>query len=346
MKQRTIRQRRSRRSNASGGTLVLIVVFLVALFAFAGLSIDVGNVYMQRARIQEAGDSAAMASVVDWAEGSASGVVAQRARTFASANGVPTNEVKTVRVGFWDPSARTFTAAGTFTSSQIPAVEVTNQRVVPMHFARVVGMPSMSPKTVSVAAVVAANGASGVIPFGVCDASGVIAASMCTPVTFKVDSGGAGTNLCLLGPGQFGALDLEGNSGTDFKTYIKDGFPGTISVGCTVKSLPGDKTGPIKSSLNDRLQGLPAYNCTVSPPSAPPDNARLAILPKVETLDVSGSKTVCITGFYVVSLDNIINAKGGQVQVEAKFLNAYNGTAVDPSKRCEAGALCGVALVK
>ncbi len=348
MKHRTIENgSRGCQAKQHGGTLVLVTVFMVALFAFAALSVDVGNVLVQRTRIQEAGDSAAMASVVDWATGATSGIVAQRARSFASTNGVLSNEVKTVRVGKWDQTTRTFTEQATLTSSDIPAVEVTNQRLVPLYFARILGLPSMSPRSVSVAVVAAANAAGGVIPFGVCDTSGEIAASRCDPVTFKVDTGGGGTtNLCLLGPGNFGALDLGGNSGKDFTYYIEHGFPGTISVGCTYVSLPGNKVGPIRKSLDNRLQGVPPYTCTVDPPSPPPDNPRLAILPKVETLDVSGAKQVCITGFYVVVIDDVKNTKGAQIQVEARFLNAYSGTEVDPSKKCEAGELCAVALVK
>jgi Flp pilus assembly protein TadG len=346
MKQKNVQQLSACKSKERGGTLVLVAVFMVALFGFAALSVDVGNVLVQKTRLQEAGDSASMASVVDWADGATADTTAQRARNFASLNGVPTNEVKTVRVGRWDQTTRTFVAKDPLGATDIPAVEVTNQRVVPMYFARVVGFPSMNPRTVSVAAVAAASGATGVIPFGVCDVSGSIAQSRCSPVTFKVDSGGTGTNVCSLGAGNFGALDLGGNSGQDFTGYIQDGFPGTIHIGCTYDSLPGNKTGPIKKTLDDRLKGVPAYTCTVSPPSPAPENPRLAILPKVETLDVSGKKTVCITGFYVVVIDNIINAKGGEVQVQARFLNTYDGSEIDPSKKCQAGELCGVSLVK
>ena len=58
----------SNTDNERGGTLILVTVFMIALFAFSALSIDVGNVLVQRARIQEASDSAALAAVVTWAK--------------------------------------------------------------------------------------------------------------------------------------------------------------------------------------------------------------------------------------------------------------------------------------
>jgi hypothetical protein len=347
MKQRTIRQRRSRRAQASGGTLVLVVVFLVALFAFAGLSIDVGNVYMQRARIQEAGDSEAMASVVDWAKGSASGVVAQRARTFASANGVLTNEVKLVRVGIWDQANRTFTEAGTFTSSQVPAVEVTNQRVVPMHFARVVGMPSMSPRTVSVAAVAAATGAAGVLPWATCDS---LVPSRCTTVTIQIKDSGE-ENACLGGgpfSGNFGQISLGGSGASIYKDNIVNGYGGILRVGDCVYTDPGVSWGPTKSGIDDRLKNQTPYVCTgTSPPPVqdadPKNDKRQGYVPKVTTLDVSGKKQTCITGFYTVSLDGYNNSSKA---VTVTFIEAFGGTEIDPSKPPVPGELSGVTLVK
>ena len=47
--------------NQRGSTLVMIAIFIVALFGLAALAIDVGNVYMHRNRIQDAIDSGALA---------------------------------------------------------------------------------------------------------------------------------------------------------------------------------------------------------------------------------------------------------------------------------------------
>jgi len=343
MKQETIRQIKSRQSKERGGTLVLVTVFMVALFGFAALSIDVGNVYVQRTRLQEAGDSASMASVVDWATGSTADVVAQHARSFASANSVLTNEVKTVRAGVWDDATRTFTEKATFTSSEVPAVEVTNQRTVPMYFGRVVGTPAMSPRTVSVAVVAAGTAAAGVLPWAVC---GDYTPNKCDTLTleFFQIGGSAGGNTCSTGSGgnsgNFGQLDLSGG-GNDYQSLIANGFGGVLRVGDCVQTDTGVSAGQTKSGLEDRVGGLPAYNCTATSP--PPGNKRLGIVPKVATLDVKGVKNVCITGFYIISIDGYAN--NGK-EVYARFLEAFTGTEVDPSTPPVVGGLNGVALVQ
>ncbi len=349
MKHRTVESgSRGRQAKQHGGTLVLITVFMVALFGFAALSVDVGNVLVQRTRIQEAGDSAALASVVDWATGGTALTVAQRARSFASANGVLTNEVKTVRVGKWDDSTKTFTEQASITSSDVPAVEVTNQRAVPLYFGRVVGLSSMNPRTISVAIVGRANAAAGVLPWAVC---GDYTPTKCEQLTlefFKVGSG-TGGNSCYAGPtgnsGNFGQLALgsvDGSKGNNYEDLIINGYGGVLRVGDCVYPDCGVSAGQTRSGLNTRLDGVPPYVCTETSP--PPGNKRLGLVAKVKTLDVNGcSEKVCITGFYVISIDGYSN--NGK-EVYARFLEAFTGTEVDPSAPPILGGLNGVALVK
>ena len=348
MKQESIRQIKSRQSKERGGTLVLVTVFMVALFGFAALSIDVGNVYVQRTRLQEAGDSASLASVVDWANGATADVVAQRARGFASANSVPTNEVKTVRAGIWDDATRTFTETATFTSSEVPAVEVTNQRTVPMYFGRVVGMPAMSPRTVSVACVAAATAAGGVLPWVACD---TFTPTKCATVTVQFqDSSGPGvTNACTGGSGNFGQISLGGSGASVYKNNIINGYGGILRVGDCVDTDTGVSWGPTKQGIDDRMpKPYPAYNCTpTSPPpigDADPNNdKRQAIVPKTTDLDVNGKKKICITGFYTVSIGDYNNSTK---TVDITFVETFTGTEVDPSKPPVPGELNGVSLVQ
>jgi Flp pilus assembly protein TadG len=322
-----------RRSHRDGSTLVLVAVFIVALFAFAALSIDVGNVYVQRARIQEAGDAASMASVVDWATGSTADAVTTEARSFVQANGVSTNEVKTVRCGIWNQATRTFTEQATFTASQVPAVEVTNQRVVPLPFARAVGLSSMSPKTVSVAVAAHANGVINALPWGACSNSVNFVPSKCDVVTVK------NGNDCA-SSGNFGALALGGSGASVYRDNIVTGYPGVLHVGDTASTEPGNMVGPTKQGLNDRLNGVPPYTCSANSP--PPTGARLGVIPIISDMPKNGSGDVQILGFYTVAL--IDSSGSGQVTVE--FVEVFSGTEVDPSKPPVFGQVNGVALVQ
>ena len=70
-----------------GGTLFLVTIFMIALFAFAALAIDVGNVYRQRARIQDAIDAGSLAAVRSWAGGKLPSEVVDVGKTFSTTNG-------------------------------------------------------------------------------------------------------------------------------------------------------------------------------------------------------------------------------------------------------------------
>lgn len=110
MKQRS----RATPSRQKGASLVLVTVSLLALFGFAALSLDVGNIYVARNELQNAADAGALAGarVLYVADGSMVNEGAnEAARETAISNtsqGTPV-EVAIVRRGHWSFSTRTFT---------------------------------------------------------------------------------------------------------------------------------------------------------------------------------------------------------------------------------------------
>lgn len=325
--------RRIQSGRRDGGTLLLVVFFMVALFGFAAMSIDVGNVLVQRERIQESGDSSALAAVVDWATSKVALTADQRARSYAQANGLQASEVESVVVGKWDSATKTFTAKDPLVASEIPAVQITNKRVVPMAFAKVVGLSSMSPRTVSIAVAALATAAGRTLPWAACNNPDNPIPDKCVIINLKNE------NDCT-GPGNFGALALGGTGASNYKDNIVDGYDGVLRIGDIVYTEPGKMVGPTDTGLQDRLQGLPPYVCT--PTSLPPDNKRTAVIPVTTDFGCGGRCGVKILDFYVVALINI----PGSGEVVAQFLEVYNGTEVDPTKPPEIGKLNGITLVK
>ncbi|NQU12161.1 hypothetical protein HQ590_15310 [bacterium] len=334
-----------RPSRRQASALVLVTVFMVALFGFGSLSVDVGNVLLQRKKLHEATDAAAMAAVVDWFKGATPNAVEAMGQAFAVTNGALVTEILAVEPGTWDQASSTFTGPlSTLPPNTVPAVRVTGRRHVDTPFWRVVSFgaaDAMRPFVESIAAVGTANAAANAMPWTVCD---TFVPAKCLSVTLQFKSGGE-TNACSsIGPlsGNFGQLTLPGNSGASwYKNNIAYGYQGTLRVGQCVDTDPGVSWGPTRQGINTRIGGLPAYTCTAD--SAPPPNARLGIIPKTDNLDVSGKKKVCITGFYVVSLDGYSNSKK---TVTATFLEAFGGTEVDPSTPPTPGGWNGVTLVR
>lgn len=321
------------KESRSGATLLTVALSLVALFSFAALSIDVGNVYVQRERIQEAGDAAALAAVRDWATGSSAATIDQVGRVYAGANGVLTSEVVSVSVGRWDNTAKTFTAKNPLASSDVPAVQVTLRRTVPMAFAKVIGTSQMTPRTVSVAIAALANAVSDWLPFGACVDSLTEKHTKCEPIDLQYQQ------FCQ-GLGNFVALNVGTNG---YIANIRDGVPSVLRIGDVVPTQPfaSQQAGELatRQGLQQRMVGVSPYNCTANSPA--PTDKRLFIIPLL-TGNVGAGQPVTIRGFWVFAVDNAGNSQ----QFTAKYLWVFNGSEVDPSKPPVAGLANGLALVK
>jgi hypothetical protein len=321
-------------------TLILVTVFMVALMAFASLSIDVGNVLTQRRYIHEAADAAAIAAVPDWATGSSASQVILVGSAFGQTNSLKQTEILSITPGTWNATSKTFTPnASAFGNNAVPAVQVIAQRNIATPFLRALTLgaqTAMSPKVESIAVAARATAAAGVLPWAACSALGA-APAKCTVITIK--NGGT-----CDGSGNFGALNLVlgGGSGGGSSTYrnnIANGYQGIVRVGDTYHTEPGNMVGPTRQGLLDRLNGAPTYQCDAT--SALPNNKRLAIIPITTDLG-NGSSPVTILGFWTVALGD---PKGGGA-VDVTFLEVFNGTEVDPTAPPVVGQLNGTALVR
>lgn len=329
----------------TGAALLIVTLFMTGLLGFAALTLDIGAVWLQRLRVQEGIDAAALAAVRDWAAGTDDATVIQVAYDFAEANGVRATEILTVEPGIWQHATRTFIGPlANLPPNSVPAVRIVARRSVNTPFWKALSFgtsTNMNPRVESVAIAGRARAAVGVLPWAVCD---TFVPTRCVSITLQFKDGGE-PNACSSGgalSGNFGQLTLPGGSGASwYRQNIAQGYNGVLRVGQCFNTDPGVSWGPTRQGINDRIGGLPAYTCTVSSPL--PTNRRLGIVPKVAELDVSGKKPVCITGFYVVVLDGYENSSKS---VQARFLQAFSGTEVDPSLPPTPGELAGVALVR
>lgn len=103
-----------RRSDAGerGGTIALTAISVAVLFGMAALVIDVGHLYVQKARLQAAADSAATASAHMLPNPTA---VRLEAHAYAAANDYGDQHylhTSDIDLGHWDQNTRTFNTAG------------------------------------------------------------------------------------------------------------------------------------------------------------------------------------------------------------------------------------------
>ena len=143
------------RRDESGVTLVMVTLFIVVLFGFAALSLDVGNVYREQRKLNNATDAGALAGVLKFPDQTKA---INDARAVAFANGATGGEIQNgarngfpgdIQVGWWDVDNRIFVAGAT----PVNAIRVPARRTVPLYFGKVVGLGVMKPAVSSVALV-------------------------------------------------------------------------------------------------------------------------------------------------------------------------------------------------
>ena len=167
---RGIRQSAASVSDQEGSTLILITVFMVCLFGFAALTIDVARVYKEKRHEQFGTDAGAYAGVIMLTNPPANGAMSaatQEATDVSGANGVTSSELTSgggVQVGVW---ANGQFIPNTITNGYYTAVRVPAKRNVGMTFAKVVGFGSMNPAVQSIADLESVGRVANAVPFGV-----------------------------------------------------------------------------------------------------------------------------------------------------------------------------------
>jgi len=301
--------KRPRRNLESGSVIVLMALSLVALFAFAALSIDLSHVYQQERDLQSATDVAALAAVIPLtnaptatATGAASpNDVIYRGLTVAQANGVSLSEIEagavsntgTIQVGHWDTNSASFDP--TAAQANWNAVRVTARRSVSLAFGPMIGMSHMSPGAHSIAMSGGLGSASGgngggLIPFGVDELQATNAFYSPYTVCKKTDVGGTG---------DFGELNFGGG-----------GFYNNMVTGCNCTFSLGDQVGTI-TGKNGGCQ-----NCTSTGFTDRLNADSAAIMPVVDSWPSGSSGTATIIGFIGVKILSVTSGGNWCVTLE------------------------------
>lgn len=270
MKQSMIRKQNGLHSE-SGVTIVVITFFVVALFAFAALSLDVGNVLREQRKAQIGTDAAALAAVMRLTNTVQDvTAVTATATEIAGVNGVTATEiaaspVAAVQVGIWTNAQ--FYANQTI-GSRYNAVRVPARRTVPLNFGRVVGLSAMQPVVGSVASLEYLRALAGLRPFAI--ATNAISGTLPGDY-FDVD-------VKQNNSGQWGKVhfnpDTESWSTDDWRGYMANGYKGLVDFynaraviqqsGTDSKSLEdlADRGEEIFIPVVQRIEG-PNTFCTV-----------------------------------------------------------------------------------
>lgn len=268
-----------------GSAIAVVALFMTVMIGFAALIVDMGNLYLNKIRLVNMVDAAALAGVQDLPDDPEMAVAS--AYSYAAQNGVDSDGV------------------GVTISDGNRAVIVTATRTVPLFFAPIFNMTSSNVTARAKAKITVLSGTSGVVPFGIVRQEFIYG----DPYTLKE---GAGTGY----RGNFAALALGASGSPIYQNNIKYGYKETLRIGQMVPTEPGNMSGPTAEGVDYRM----ALDPDATFETAEKSSGRIVIVPIIDSLGVNGrSSEVLIVGFAAFFLEGV-GGRGTDNYVTGRFL--------------------------
>ena len=269
---------RSVLSNQRGSAMVLFAIALVCLLGMAALTIDVGFVYSEKAKLQNLVDATAL----------------------AGARELPTSPDKAETVGA-QYAVKNGKAAGDILTLTVlnddTELSASITRTAPSFFSKLFNITGFPVTVAAKAKVIPIKGHSNVVPLAIVEIKPL---QKGVDYILKYNSDFA-KGKDDLGSGNYGAMSLDPDQAKNgahiYEEYFKTGYPYPIKVGDQYFTEPGNMVGPTVNGLNYRIQ----------------NNLLDIVVPIVNTLDVNGRKKVTVIGFAAFRLKDVANDKDGTV---------------------------------
>lgn len=261
-------------SSDRGAVSIVVALVITVLMGFASLVVDIGSMYLEKTRLQNALDAAALAASIELPERAASAMsVAQQYLT--------SNKV--------DLASTQITIAPDGKS-----IEIIGTRTVRHYIAQVIGISSSTVRARSKALLSPIKAINhGIRPFAVEKFNYVYGAS----VTLKK---GASDGIS----GNYGPLALGGTGADVFRDNAIYGYNGKINIGDWINTETGDMAGPTNTIATYYGQEPNLF------PNYPRNSLRLWTIPLVAPTELTGKTSVQIVGFAQFYIDGMEKKDG------------------------------------
>ena len=281
-----------------GAIAVIFALILAVIIGIASFAIDAGSLYETRRSAQTVADAAALAGVQELPENP--GLAIQKAIDYAALNNLTL-------------TSSDVTISNTYANNDTINVTAINPDA-PLYLAGIFGRDSATVNASASAVIGSPSQVTGVIPWG-------FEENNYTPgveYTLKYGSPPAP------GPGNFGAIAVDGQGANIYRNTIMNGATTPLSKGMWVDPSTGNMNGPTTQGTDDRIYNqvnqifdtfsdLTEHIDTVY--KLIKGDSQFIIVPWVTSFG-NGNQPVKILGF----LQFIITYKNGSV-VKAKFIN-------------------------
>lgn len=274
-----------------GLAVVLVSLAMTALIGAVALVTDFGLVALNKNRLANAADAAALAGVQELPEypDNAESV----ALNYALQNGLNDQQVVIKLV----PNLPT---------SQFVGVQVTASKTVDYIMAKALGFTSVDLQAKATARVMPITSVYGAAPLFIPDTQPLVFGQQYTLRSKDSD----------FGPGNFGALDFPDSSGAkDFQYYLANGYDGIIKVSYEIDTLTGVKKQKTIDGITARISKC-EHGCTYD--NFQPDCPRVIKLPVVHYDKLNGHKPVTVVGFAAFLVDDVRDS--GSIDITGRFV--------------------------
>jgi hypothetical protein len=260
-----------------GAVIILLTVAMVAILACAGLALDVSHTLINKTRLQNTVDAAALAGakILDQTADTALAAAAVQAMFDDNADDPGNFELNNANL---TPTVQFSNTVAPFVPGTLPAMYVRviqNGFVLPAWLIQVIGI---NQKTVGATAVAGPsptiNYSCNLVPLIICgdplEDPSVPGNSYWGYVDGDIHRLKSGSNSGEpdIGPGTFNLAELGGSGANVVRENLAGGYNGCAYAGDTIPTQPGNEVGPVVQGLNTRFD---VYTGPISPGDYPPD---------------------------------------------------------------------------
>lgn len=269
------------KSTIKGNVSIILCLAITVIFGITAYAIDIGLVYVEKIKLSNAIDSAALAGIIEVP------VDGQKARDIAieylNKNGVDESQVEI--------------------NIDSNSIEINGAKDVKHIFAQIIGINSSIVNASTKAIMVPTKSVtSGLRPFAV----EAYDFSYGDEVTLKK---GAGDGY----HGNYGTVALGGCGASVLETNALYGFKGKISVGDYIDT----ETGNMASVSNSLKNYINSENSSFD--NFERDSIRLWTVPLVDSFEVNGKNQLLVTGFGEFYVEDI-SKSSGKIEIIGRFI--------------------------
>ncbi len=289
-----------------GAVLVWVAASMIVLFGAGALSLDYGRLVVTRWRLQTAADAASLAGAWELGED----LQSQEVR-----------EINATQVAQAVANDNKNGATYTVIFPKTTQCHVTGQEVVPMTFARILGVDASTVQAQAAAELSGVSGAKGLRPFGIEEPPGqsfefgVVYTLKLSSIDNKDKKDKDESQYPYHGNFHILAFTGEEVGAADYLDKIINGYDGEVKIGDSVLTQPGNITGKTREGINTIISwDNHSWEWYMSNLNDLYNSPRIITLPIVVGYeDASGRSYVTVVGFasfYVEELDNNSQVKG------------------------------------